>query len=328
LRRELQHHLQVQLRFSPMLPKLIHLIWFGEDAAGLATAAEQHWLAMGAGREVILHRDASALLPEWQDAWELAANHSMQSDLLRWSLLLTQGGWYFDCDVRSRLPLDRIEAECQLDDKRCFVTLFGSRYSTPATDILACGPNWPGRAAVIDYVRSRHDRARIHNWTFAGEMLSPIYREHPKWFLSAPPEQYSMMTAPRDQLVFLRGGQTTDWLDRHPRCARSTKSPQPRTPSGTARGSGDYLHDAIQHWIGESPTLDCQCRSRIAQMNAWGPAGCCEHLEEIVGWLADEAAKRGWWRCAVALPGSRIFLRRMVLAAINKAESGLHYTST
>ena len=283
-----------------MLPKLIHLIWLGEDAAGLATAAERHWLAMGAGCEVILHRDDSALLPEWRDAWALAANPSMQSDLLRWSLLLTVGGWYFDCDVRSRLPLDRIEAECQLDNKRCFITLFGSRYSTPATDILACRPDWPGRAAVIDYIRSRNDRARIHNWTFAGEMLAPIYREHPEWFLPAPPDRYSMMTAPRDKLVFLRGGQTTAWLGYQPRRARSTKPPQSRTPSDAAPGPGDYLHDAIQRWIGESPTADCQCRSRIAQMNAWGPQGCREHLDEIVVWLLDEANRRGWWRCAVA----------------------------
>jgi len=86
------------------------------------------------------------------------------------------------------------------------------------------------------------------------------------------------------------------------------------------KGPGDYLHDAILRWVGESPTADCQCRSRIARMNAWGPAGCREHLEEIVGWLAEEAKKRGWWRYAVCMPGSRLFLRRLVLRAIRKTE--------
>lgn len=107
------------------------------------------------------------------------------------------------------------------------------------------------------------------------------------------------------------------------------KPPPPEPPSSTAvstvpvtRGPGDYLHDAILRWVGESPSEDCQCRSRIAQMNAWGPQGCREHLDEIVGWLEEEAKNRGWWKYAVSVPGSRFFLRRMVLATIKKAEHG------
>ena len=303
-----------------MIPKLIHLIWLGDDASDLAPRAVEHWRQMGGGREIILHRDDSLLLPEWRDAWKLATNASMQSDLLRWSLLLTSGGWYFDCDVRTRLTLDEIETDCQLDGAKCFVTMFGSMFSPPASDILACGPDWPGRAAVIDYVHSQRDPARIHHWTFAGEMIGAILREHPEWFTAAPPERYSMLTAPWEQLVFLRGGQTADWKNRKSQRARSTKNPKLRKPLDARRGLGDYLHDAIQRWVGESPTTDCQCRSRIAQMNAWGPAGCREHLDEIVDWLLDEAANRGWWKCAVAIPGSRLFIRHMVLAAIKKAE--------
>ena len=93
----------------------------------------------------------------------------------------------------------------------------------------------------------------------------------------------------------------------------------PIGPQGE-HGPGDYLHDAILRWVGESPMNDCQCRSRIAQMNSWGPAGCREHLDKIVDWLLDEATKRGWWKCAVVVPGSRLFLRRIVLTAIKKAE--------
>ena len=159
----------------------------------------------------------------------------MQSDLLRWSSLLTSGGWYFDCDVRTRLTLDEIETDCQIDDKKCLVTLFGSKLSSPASDILACGPDWPGRAAVIDYIRSQHDPARIHHWTFAGEMIGKILREHPEWFTVGPPERYSMMIAPRERLVFLRGSQTDDWLQRKSRRARSIKNPKPRTPPDAGR---------------------------------------------------------------------------------------------
>jgi|GEM_PF-2749401 len=90
-----------------------------------------------------------------------------------------------------------------------------------------------------------------------------------------------------------------------------------------AKGSGDYLHGAILKWVGEGPTRECGCKDRITKMNRWGPAGCREHLNEIVEWMMDEAKQRGWWRYAVAVPGSRLFVRRMVLGAIKKAERAL-----
>jgi len=86
-------------------------------------------------------------------------------------------------------------------------------------------------------------------------------------------------------------------------------------------GPGDYLHDAICRWTGEEQIKGCSCLGRIYQMNTWGPAGCRERINEIVEWLAEEANKRGWWRYAVAVPGSRYFIKRMVLGAIKKAES-------
>jgi hypothetical protein len=107
------------------------------------------------------------------------------------------------------------------------------------------------------------------------------------------------------------------------RCQPQSPSPEIDGPSAvplSVKGPGDHLHDAILSWVGESPTNDCQCNSRIAQMNVWGPAACREHLDEIVDWLVDEATHRGWWQYAVAAPGSRYFIKRMVLGAIKKAE--------
>jgi hypothetical protein len=90
--------------------------------------------------------------------------------------------------------------------------------------------------------------------------------------------------------------------------------------TATRKGPGDYLHDAIRRWVGASPSSGCACKARIAQMNTWGTAGCREHLDEIVGWLEGEASTRGWWKYAVAVPGSRYFIRQMVMAAIEQAE--------
>lgn len=104
--------------------------------------------------------------------------------------------------------------------------------------------------------------------------------------------------------------------------------PEPESPpipdqpllDDVSKGPGDCLHDVILKWVGEGPTRECGCTDRINQMNAWGPAGCTEHLEEIVNWLMDEAAKRGWWKLAAMLPGSRMVVRKMVSAAIDASE--------
>jgi hypothetical protein len=84
------------------------------------------------------------------------------------------------------------------------------------------------------------------------------------------------------------------------------------------KGPGDFLHDAILKWIGEGPTRECGCTDRINQMNGWGSAGCSEHLEEIVGWMMEEAKKRGWKMAT--MPGAATVARLMVLRAVRQAE--------
>jgi hypothetical protein len=96
----------------------------------------------------------------------------------------------------------------------------------------------------------------------------------------------------------------------------------PKSPNSQLhiKGPGDFLHDAILKWVGEAPTRECSCKDRIAKMNAWGPQSCREHLDEIIEWMMGEAKQRGWWKVAVAVPGSRLFIKRMVMSAIKQAE--------
>jgi len=114
----------------------------------------------------------------------------------------------------------------------------------------------------------------------------------------------------RAQLAAGRGGQ---WP------VVSGQSPSTSHRPLATNGPGDCLHRAIERRTGEEPKLSCGCRSRIARMNAWGPAGCREHLDEIVGWLLEEAERRGWR--SAKLPGARWAVKRLVLAAIK--ESGI-----
>lgn len=185
----------------------IHLIWFGDKSPPIATDAVRHWEKMGNGRKVILHTDASLLLEKWQDAYgKHGTNPLIQSDLLRWSLLLERGGWYFDCDVRSRKTIDEIEQECSVGEQ-CFITTINGNLITPPCDIIYCPVNWPGRQFVNDYVLAQEKHGQVHLFTFGSILLTDIHRENPEWIASGDKRYYSMYASSKDR-VFVRGVQS------------------------------------------------------------------------------------------------------------------------
>ena len=187
--------------FKLMVHDSIHLIWFDDAQHPVALAAAEHWNQFGGGRWVILHTDDSLLLPQWRAAWTNHATTPLKkSDLLRWSILLSQGGWYFDCDVRTRLPLNTVEAEGVVSREKCFVTFMGSAHAFPRCDVLACSPDWPGKADVINYVASVQSSA--DPMVFAFSMLQPILESHPEWFCWGPTNRYAYCTADPNQRVF------------------------------------------------------------------------------------------------------------------------------
>lgn len=76
-------------------------------------------------------------------------------------------------------------------------------------------------------------------------------------------------------------------------------------------GPGSCLHRILARF-GVSFSRQCKCRNRIRQMNRWGCDGCEEHIEEIVGWLREEATARG-------LPYLDLAGRMLVRLAIRNA---------
>lgn len=85
-------------------------------------------------------------------------------------------------------------------------------------------------------------------------------------------------------------------------------------------GPGDCLRRAIVRLVGQRPSGNCDCAKRIAKMNAWGVAKCRERISIIVGWLKKEARRRDWWKFIVALPGSGMFIEKLVRDAIDESE--------
>lgn len=59
-----------------------------------------------------------------------------------------------------------------------------------------------------------------------------------------------------------------------------------------AIGPGSQLK-AMLASFGITVTPDCPCADRARQMDAWGPDECERRTDEIVGWLREEAERRG-----------------------------------
>lgn len=64
-------------------------------------------------------------------------------------------------------------------------------------------------------------------------------------------------------------------------------------PSPPQHGHGTELHQLIAA-LGVQPDESCQCEQMRLRMNAWGPAGCRDHREEILAHLRAAYKKTDW----------------------------------
>ncbi len=117
----------------------------------------------------------------------------------------------------------------------------------------------------------------------------------------------------------------------------SGKPPRRNCPSapGLKPSVGDILHNLLLARLGVGLTSGCDCAKQIALMNAWGPQGCRENLNRIVGAMLSEAQRRNWkldrrpLLSAVARIGAlvpwgrayaRMWARALVLEAVRRCE--------
>jgi hypothetical protein len=64
-------------------------------------------------------------------------------------------------------------------------------------------------------------------------------------------------------------------------------------------------------------TQGCSCNQHAAVMDAWGCDKCEERIDEIVGWLRDEAAKR---KLPFLDAAGRLVVRRAIAKARRNSE--------
>jgi hypothetical protein len=91
------------------------------------------------------------------------------------------------------------------------------------------------------------------------------------------------------------------------------------TPPAPASGPGTELKKLLKTWLRIEATPTCSCNARAVKMDveeAREPGWCEAHLDEIVGWLREEAEKRGLPFVDMA---GRVLVRRAISNARKEA---------
>lgn len=89
-------------------------------------------------------------------------------------------------------------------------------------------------------------------------------------------------------------------------------TPEPPPVPAPTHGPGTELKKLLKK-IGITASPDCSCNARARLMDERGVEWCEQNLDEIVGWLREEAAKRG-------LPFVDVAGRMLVKRAIHNAK--------
>jgi IS5 family transposase len=92
-----------------------------------------------------------------------------------------------------------------------------------------------------------------------------------------------------------------------------------------AGGPGWHLERLLAS-LGLTPG-GCNCEARARQMDLWGVEGCRARRDEILAWLREEQAKRGWAELAGAAwkalsGGLPLSAEGLLDEAIRRAEKG------
>jgi len=164
------------------IPKIIHFVWVGPQMPEWEARNIEEFRRLNPEYKVVIHDD-SDLLPAFRktyDSINSAHPWSDRSDLVRYSVLLNEGGWYFDCDFWPFLPVDEI---CTDHDLSCGTVIFKSSETLYANGIIGCRPHSPGITQIVEQAVLRCNGARQVNWGDLGTTpVTEVAKRNPAAF--------------------------------------------------------------------------------------------------------------------------------------------------
>ena len=191
-----------------MIPRLLHFVWIGGPLPEWAERHVAEWRRLNPEFEVRIHGE-DALLPAYRQRYDECRNNPERSDLIRYSVLESDGGWYADLDFWPFRPLAEAESAWGLDGGKLAVARQHGNHNPElavANSPLACQPGSPALAWIRQAVLA--GGVAGHRGEYGPRLMVALKAERPDlvavmdwpwWFPSA------IATAPTDYGAILAG---------------------------------------------------------------------------------------------------------------------------
>ena len=166
-----------------MIPKLLHFVWIGGAMPDWASQNIAEFKRLNPGYQIRMH-GADALFPVYREAYDAAVELCSKADLIRYSVLEREGGWYFDCDFWPFRPLADIERAYALDGSALFIAKqHGNRNPTltHTNSVLAAGMDCTAWPLVKEYVQANIPPNA--QFRYGPGMMTDLVEKHPKRFV-------------------------------------------------------------------------------------------------------------------------------------------------
>jgi len=163
-----------------MIPKLIHFVWVGSDPLpDWATRNLREFVRLNPSHEIALHGE-EALMPELEKPYSLAVDPASKADLIRYSVLASHGGWYFDLDFWPMRPVEDAERAWRLDGEKLFLSKCQNNVNPAmryANGVLACSP---ANKAMLSLIRRAACLDPLSRCTYGPVLIEAVVKAMPR----------------------------------------------------------------------------------------------------------------------------------------------------
>jgi len=162
-------------------PRIIHFVWIGGPLPDWARRNLDGFRLLNPDHRVRVHGE-EVLLDELADLYAREQDLCVRSDLLRYSALRREGGWYLDCDFWPLRPLAEAERAWGLEPGRLYVARQHHQQNpelTLSNGVLWVHRDWPGWPIFLEEVRRAGEgpRSRV---AYGPRLMLALHRRCPR----------------------------------------------------------------------------------------------------------------------------------------------------